>query len=259
MVSKSTPPVQSVARAIAILKSFSHEHPEMGVGQISRQLGLPKSTVFRLLSTLEAGGLISQDPATSSYRLGVELISLASYVLEYGNLRSSAQPKLRELGEIIRETVNLTILDQCDAVNIEQYVPPGRLVMRVGWVGRRMPANTVSSGKAILAYLPNDMQVSLLKGKLPGRTANSITDSKTLLRELEEIRVQGYATAFEELEEGLNALSAPIFDHRGQVIASVSVSGPAYRLTPERIEQIAPDVIKTALEISKKQGYSNSA
>jgi DNA-binding IclR family transcriptional regulator len=248
--------VQSVERAIAILKSFSVDEPELGVGELSRRLGLAKSTVFRLLATLEAGGLVAKNPQTGLYRLGVDLIGLADSVTGYANLRHVARPHLRDLAYTLQETVSLSILDRNDAVNVEQIVPPGRLVMRVGWVGRRMPVHAVSAGRAIIAFLPEEEVARLLgDGHLEALTPHTITDPQRLRAELARVREQGYATAFEELEEGLNALAAPVRNHEGRVIASVSVSGPAYRLTRERVREVAPLVIQTADRISREMGF----
>ncbi len=247
--------VQSVERAIAILKSFSPEEPELGVGELSRRLGLPKSTVFRLLQTLEAGGLISQNPETGSYRLGVDLIALAGNVLAHADVRRLSRPYLRRLADALQETVNLSILDRGDVVNLEQFVGGDRLVMRVGWVGRRMPVHAVSSGKAILAFLPLEEVQALLRPPLEALTPHTQTDPDALLNELEEVRRQGYAVALEELEEGLHAISAPVWNHERRAVASVSVSGPSYRLSVERIREIAPQVVETALEISHELGY----
>ena len=247
--------VRSVERAIRILKSFSAEEPELGVGELSRRLGLPKSTVFRLLNTLEAGGLVSRNPETGRYRLGVDLIGLADSVTTYTNLRHVARPHLRRLANALQETVSLSVIDRSEAVNVEQFVPPGRLIMRVGWVGRRMPVHAVAAGRAIIAFWPAEKAAQILDGELEALTPHTITDPQHLYTELAHIRERGYATAFEELEEGLNALAAPVRNHEGEVIASISVSGPAYRLTRERIHEVAAQVIETAREISREMGY----
>ncbi|MDH3944469.1 MAG: IclR family transcriptional regulator [Anaerolineae bacterium] len=255
MTSKRSPEVQSVRRAISILKCFSEEEPELGVGAIGRRLNLPKSTVFRMLNTLEAEGLISQNEENDRYRLGVALIGLASNVLAYSELRRVARPHLRKLSNELQETVSLSILDGKDAVNFDQVVSPGRLVMRVGWVGRRMPVHTVSSGKALIAYSPESEWDGFLTTPLEPLTEKTITSKRELKDELLEVREKGYAIALEELELGLHAISAPIWDHRREVIASVSVSGPSYRLSEERIEAAAASVVKTGMDISQELGY----
>lgn len=247
--------VQSVERAIAILKTFSVEEPELGVGELSRRLDLPKSTVFRLLQTLEAGGLIRQNPETGLYHLGIDLLALAGNVLAYADVRRVSRPYLRQLAETLQETVNLSTLDRQDVVNLEQFVGGNRLVMHVGWVGRRMPVHAASSGKAIIAFLPEAELRAMLNGPLPSFTTHTITDPDVLRADLAQVRRQGYATTMEELEEGLHALSVPVRDHTGRVIASISVSGPGYRLTRERMRQMAPQVMEVARQIAWELGY----
>jgi DNA-binding IclR family transcriptional regulator len=255
MTDRQAPTVRSVERAIAILKSFSASEPELGVGELSRRLDLPKSTVFRLLSTLESGGLVGQNPETDRYRLGVGLIGLADNVMGYASLRRMARPFLSQLASQARETVSLTVVDGREAVNVEQFVPPGRLVVRVGWVGRRMPIHAVSAGRAIIAFWPEDDVADLLHGDLPALTPNTITDKEALRARLQQVRQTGFDTAFEELEEGLSAVAAPVRDHRGCVAASVSVSGPASRLTRGWIAELAPLVVETADQIAREIGY----
>lgn len=255
MPEKRSPEIQSIKRAISILKTFSIDEAEIGVGDLSRRLKLPKSTVFRLLATMESEALIRQNPDTGKYRLGLELLSLAGNVLVHSELQNRARPYLRRLSNVLNETVNLSILDHNSTVNIEQFLSADRLVMRVGWIGRRMPNHAVSAGKVIVAFLPEQEQEDYLEGEHETFTHKTKTDKGVLRAELSSIRENGYAMAFEELEDGLHAISAPIKNHEGCAIASVSVSGPAYRLTKQRLNEIAPQIVETALQVSREMGY----
>ncbi len=255
MATKRTPIVQAVHRAIAILKAFSPEEPELSLAELSRRLQLPKSTVARLLATLEEEGLIAKDGETGLYRLGVELIRLANNVHIYTDLRRVARTHVRKLADLVGESVSIAVLQGQDVVNLDVYVPPGHLVKRVGWAGRHMPAYATAAGRAILAFLPREERLRYLEGPFQSYTSKTITDPKRLRLELQRIRAQGYATAFEELEDGLHAISAPIFNYEGRVIASISVSGPGYRLTRTRIREVVPLVLETANHISAEMGY----
>lgn len=255
MPEKRKPEIQSIKRAISILKTFTIDETEIGVGDLSRRLHLPKSTVFRLLATMESEDLIRQNPDTGKYRLGLELLSLAGNVLVHSELQNQARPHLRRLSNTLNETVNLSILDRNSTVNIEQFVSADRLVIRVGWVGRRMPIHAVSAGKVIVAFLPDEEQKDYLAGEHEALTHKTKTDKEVLREELSSIREHGYAMAFEELEDGLHAISAPIWNHEDCAIASVSVSGPAYRLTKQRLHEITPQVVETALQVSRETGY----
>ena len=258
MAEQSRSTVQSVKRAIAILKSFSHEKPERGVSELSRELGLHKSTVSRLMITLEQGGLLSRNPETERYRLGVDLISMAAQVVSYMDVREVARPFLRQLAEACQETVNLAVLDDGLVVNLEQLVPPARQVKNIGRVGRRMYPHCTAAGKVLLAHLPSQELDRILAVRLKRFTPHTLTTPHELRKELARVREQGYAAAQEELEEGLNVVAAPIYDHTGQVGSAVSVAGPAYRITPDQFPELAARVIDTAHQISKQLGYKEN-
>jgi DNA-binding IclR family transcriptional regulator len=259
MSEKRNPSVQSVERAVSILKSFSTDKPELGLGEISRRVDLPKSTVFRLLSTLETCGVVAQNSDTGQYRLGIELIPIANSVFFYGNLREVSRPHLRRLVENLKETGSISVLVEKEIINLEQSEFSGRLVMRAGWAMRRIPFNATASGKTIAAYLPDDQLSILLDQPLSALTPNTITDPDAIQNELERVRKRGYATAYEEVEIGLHAVAAPIWDHEGSIAASVSVSGPSYRLSKKRVREIASQIIQTANQISQDMGYMYEA
>jgi IclR family KDG regulon transcriptional repressor len=247
--------VQSVERAIAILKSFSHEKPERGVNELSRELGLHKSTVSRLMRTLARGGLLVRNPDTERYRLGVDLIGLAAQVVNYMDIREVARPFLQQLAEVCQETVTLSVLDAGQVVNLEQFVPQARRVKNIGRVGRRMWPHCTAAGKVLLAFLPDGQRACVGAEKLQRFTPNTITDPHALRQELIRVREQGYATSKEELEKGLNVVSAPVYDHTGQVQSAISVAGPAYRLPAELLPELAALVMDTARQISGQLGH----
>jgi DNA-binding IclR family transcriptional regulator len=244
-----------VKRAIAILKSFSLEKPERAVGELSREMGLHKSTVSRLMATLEEGGLLSRNPETQRYRLGIELIGLAAQVVNHADVREIARPLLRHLASDCQETVNLVVLDGGQVVNIEQLVAPARQVKNIGRVGRRMWAHCTAAGKVLLSRLPSEELDVVLGHELAAFTPHTVTDPAHLRRELAKIRAHGYAIVQEELEEGLNAAAAPIYDHTGSVIAALSVAGPAYRVTPERFPELVNQILLAAEQISQRLGH----
>jgi len=247
--------LQSVDRAIAILGSFVDTASDLGVTDLSQQLGLPKSTVHRLLTTLEQGGLVEQDPATEKYRLGVGLVRMAGRVLMRMDLQQAAQSHLQALAQACQETVNLSILTSDDKViNIAGFPSP-RMVRNVGWIGREMLPHSVSSGKVLLAHLSEQRVAHILAAELPHFTEETITDPTRLREELAQIRQQGYAVAREELEEGLSAVAAPIMDHEGHVIAVISVSGPSFRLTEDRLVELAAMTCEAAEAVSRQLGY----
>ncbi|HSJ52697.1 MAG TPA: IclR family transcriptional regulator [Anaerolineae bacterium] len=263
MPERGGPGVQSLERAIAILKAFSVAQPERGVGELSRELGLHKSTISRLMATLERGGLLDRDPHTQRYRLGVEILVLAAQVVGFLDVQGVARPFLKALSVEFRESVNLVVLDvptpgsgqSVQVVNLEQFVPPARQVKDIGRVGRRMSSHATAAGKVLLASLPPDLLLEALPDHLRAFTPETITDRARLLEELAIVRQQGYGLALEELEEGLNAVAAPIYDHSGQVVAAASAAGPAYRVTLEMLPHLSDRLVEVAGEISQLLGY----
>jgi DNA-binding IclR family transcriptional regulator len=249
------PATRTISRAMAILHAFDETRPELGVTDVSQLTGLDKSTVYRLLSALQQGGLVEQDPETSKYRLGGGLVRLGGLALRDTDLNRLARPHLQDLAERTQETVNLSILTETDSlVNIDVITSPRR-VRNVGWIGREMPLHAVSGGKAFLAHLPERRLEQILARGLPAYTRDTITDPTALCDELEEIRRTGYAIAQDELEEGLSAVAAAVRNHEGCVVAIVSVSGPTSRLPRERLIELGDVTKETAALISQQVGY----
>lgn len=246
--------VRSVQKAISILKAFNISEPELGVNELSRRVGLHKSTVSRLLSTLEQAALVERNPETDKFRLGVELLALAGLVTVHADVRRTARPHLRSLADITEETVNLAVLDGEEAMNVEQVASP-RMVKDIGWVGRHTPLHCTCTGKVFLAHMPEDEVESVLARPLRRYTANTIVNPTRLRDELAKIRDQGFAVGREELEEGLNAIAAPVRNQEGEVVAAVAISGPAYRVSPDRFPALCLIVKETAQQISSQLGY----
>ena len=250
--------LQSVARAITVLKSFTFEMPERGVNELSRELQLHKSTVSRLVTTLERGGLLARVPENGHYRLGIDLIQMAEQVVALMDVREVARPLLRQLAETCLETANLAVWDIGQVIDVEQFPPTARQVKNVNWARWRMDPHCTAAGKVFLAYFPPDEQERHLQVTLARLTPHTITDREVLRSELARAREQGYAVAQGELEEGLNAVAAPVFDHRGQVVAAPNIAGPAYRVTPELFSDLAARLIETARRISEQLGYKGA-
>jgi IclR family acetate operon transcriptional repressor len=222
---------------------------------LGRRLNLHKSTVSRLLATLESEGLLERAPGTEKYRLGPEIARLAGRSEPGHDLRDIARPFLIELAELTRETANLAVLDGAEVDNIDQVSGPH--LVRVGnWVGRRTPLHCVANGKALLAFLPPDDLERLLVGPLAAFTPLTITSTAALQADLAQVRQAGYAMALGEIEEGLNALAAPVWDAGGQVVAAISVSGPAYRVTAERAPELGRITRDFGLRVSQRLGYT---
>lgn len=241
---------------MAILYAFDETRPELGVTDLSQLTGLDKSTVYRLLSALQQGGLVDQDPETSKYRLGGGLVRLGGLALRDTDLNRIARAHLQHLADHTQETVNLSVLTENDRlVNIDVITSPRR-VRNVGWIGREMPLHAVSGGKVFLAHLPSERLDQILTKELPAYTEQTVTDRSMLSQELEEIRQIGFGIAEEELEEGLSAVAAPIRNHEDRVVAIVSVSGPSSRLPRKRLIELGNMTKEITEKISLQIGYA---
>jgi DNA-binding IclR family transcriptional regulator len=245
--------VQSVDRAVTVMEILAREG-WAGVTEIARELDIHKSTVFRLLATLERRGMVEKHDATQKYRLGFGVLRLASTVRASLDLVRAARPVCERLSRMTEETVNVAVLEDGDVVNIHQVNLSTNRVT-VDWLGSHTPLHCTSSGKVLLAGASEPERSALLRRPFRAYTDETVTQVEVLLAELEVAAERGYAIAVEELEEGLNAVAAPIHGPDGQVVASVSVSGPSYRLEPERLDEVGALVVRAAGDISRRLGH----
>jgi IclR family acetate operon transcriptional repressor len=245
--------VRSVDRAAALLIALGESHGEAGVTELARRLGLHKSTASRLLATLEKRGLVEQDEESGKYRLGLVVIRLANRAERTLDLRSIAMPELDRLARATRETTGLGVLDGDQLLTVAQADGPN-LVAMGDWTGRFVPPHCVASGKVLMASLPEREILRLVRRGLDQLTDRTIIQLEPLLEELARIRRRGYATAFGEYDAQLNAIAAPVHDARGQVVSSVYVWGPTFRITPRRVPELAQQVLESAGAISVRLG-----
>ena len=246
--------VQSVDRAVAILDLLA-ERSEAGVTEIADAIGVHKSTASRLLASLEAGRLVEQTTHRGSFRLGFGLMRLAAPVAGRMDVTREGLPVLETLAAEVGETVNLAVLRGTDVVNLEQVRGPATITT-VNWVGQPTPLHATASGKVLLAAFAPDDLAAFLARPLPRLTPQTIAEAPALARELARVREQGYATTAEELEQGLDAVAAPVRDAGGHVVAAISVSGPVYRFDAARMAEVAPAVVAAAADLSRRLGYA---
>ncbi len=247
--------VQSVDRAISVLEILSRRG-EAGVSEVAAEIDVHKSTAFRLLGALEARGLVEQAEDRGKYRLGFGIIRLAGGVSTQMDITQRGRAVCQRLAQEIGETVNIAVLRSSYAVNLDQVRGPSA-VTAYNWVGQVTPLHATSSGKVLLAYLDDRQRGRLLAdGELQSFTPRTITGVDVLEQQLTQTRAVGYAFCLEELEEGLNAMAAPIRSYHGEVVAAVSASGPAYRFSAERMHELAPVLMNGADEISRRLGYA---
>lgn len=247
--------VQSVDRAVTILE-FLARNGWSGVTEIGDALDVHKSTAFRLLNTLVHRGLVEQHAETGQYHLGFGLVHLARAVTVGPDIARRARASCEWLAEQTTETVTLSVLEGDGCVTIDQIIAPSSVVSR-SWLGRRTPLHCTSPGKVLLAFAPPDRQAEVLAAPLKSYTDHTITEADRLRSVLDQVREAGYATTVEEFEEGLSSVAAPVQAADGHVIATIEVSGPAYRLGESELAEITPLVRAAAERASARFGYSN--
>jgi DNA-binding IclR family transcriptional regulator len=243
----------TVRNALHLLQQFTYDDPVLGVSELARRLGLGKSTVHRLLTTMAGEGFVQRTP-DGRYRLGLRLYELGQLVVNSLGLREVAHPILENLRNETRETVHLAVLEGVDVVYVERFASPSTLRL-FGRLGRRMPTHSTSSGKCLLAFSTPDMVEAVVAAGLSGLAPRTITSRNVLQRALEQVRRDGYACSSDESEPGVASVGAPVFGHDGSVIAAVSVAGPCSRLTQESIPRYARLVRRAADGISSGMGH----
>lgn len=249
--------IEVLLRGLNILTLFSHENPTLSLTEIATSTGLNKTTAFRLVNTLEEAGYLLRDPGTKRYRPGIKVLQLGFTAITSLDFRQVAHPYLELLSQQVGETVSMSVLDGMEIVYVDR-VRNQQIMGVVLGLGSRLPAHCGSMGKAMLAYLPPDeLNRRLEAASLKPRTSKSLTTRQALETELALVRQQGYAFNDEEIEIGLRAVAAPIWDHTNQVVAAINITGTVSRIPQERLAgELAQAVRHIALQISQALGYS---
>lgn len=247
--------LSSVRNAARLLCAFTPADRDLGVSELAERLGLAKSTVHRILTTLAAEGLIERDAGSGRYRLGLRLYELGAIVADHLDLHEVVAGPIDDLRNRTGETVHVAILDGAEVVYIARRESPHTLRL-FSRVGHRNHAHCTSTGKVLLAFLSESERAALLDGRaLVAHTPYTITDRNRLEEELEQIRRRGWAQNVNESEVGVTSVAAPIRDATGRVVAAISVAGPGPRFTRDTLRRFAAETVRTAEIISSRLGY----
>lgn len=236
-------------RALDILLSFSDDQPVLTANELRELHGMSRSTIYRYLTTLRASGFVAEEPG-KGFRLGPKLIEMARIARRGNTILEIAGPHIRRLAEDCGEVVQL--LERVGRQTIILDVLESRHRIGITYMrGQMLPSPAGASAKVLIAFAPPD-EIDELLGSvvLQPYTARSIVDPKKLRKHLELVRKNGYAFNDEELDEGIRAVAAPIFG-RFAVRYSVSIVGPSFRLTDEKLPELIAKVKATAAEISR--------
>jgi len=246
--------IKTVGKSIDILDCFSLENPELGVGEISELTGYTASSVSRILATLRAKGCVEKSPDTGRYQLGSKILGWSQIIYKQLEVKQVALEIMQELRDQCGEEVALYIMRGDDRYCIER-VESKFGVAKTSATGVALPLHCGAAGKVLLAYLPKSTRDELLKKPLESYTPFTITDREALEKDIEDIKRDGCAYSLSEREIGAYSIVAPVFNAHGQVVASLAISGPQFRLSQEQKEVYLQLVKKAALKISHKMGY----
>jgi IclR family KDG regulon transcriptional repressor len=246
--------VRALTRGLAVLANFTPETPRHSLSDLSKLVDVPKSTLFRLLESLCALEFLEQE-ADGSFTMGIKAFEVGSAYLSKLEFPLIARKELEDLAVTCRETASLGVMSHGEVV----YVAIERAQREIGiqsQVGTRHPTHCTALGKVMLADLPDTTVVAILEqAGMPARTEHTHTSAATMLSELEVVRQRGYAIDNEERAYGVKCIAGPIRDASGRVIAAISVSGPAFRMSADALPGVIAAVVAAATATSRRLGY----
>ncbi len=251
--------IQSLQRGLSILEIIGKSGGGLSMAEVSRTIGLHPSTTYHLLRTLTALGYLKQGEATRDYVIGSKLFQVAGSAWTEDQLIKISAPFLAEIVRQTGETSHLAIFEHDEVVVVDKVdgSSPVHVSERIGYP---RPAHCTAIGKTLLAYLPEaELKTFLQKYELKAITPRSITSIPMLEQELKRVRDQGYAFDDEEFTQGIRCLAAPVRNFTGEVVASVGISGPVWRVSLDRVSQFTEAVKATAYRLSQQLGYAAKA
>lgn len=252
--SSGTYKLQALDRAFAVLDLLGDSESPLGLAQVASTLKLHKSTAHRFLMVLERHRMVERTHG-GKFRLGLRLFDFGNRAIEQYDLRERAHPHLKRLVAETEETAHLCILEQAHIIYLDK-LEPARSVRMFSRVGASIPVHCTAVGKAILAhYPPEKVEEVLKKTRFERYTAKTLTSREALLKEVERARRRGYAVDDEEREEGVRCIAVAILDAQAQPIAAVSLSGPSFRVTAQKLPTIANRLMACVRGVSVDMGF----
>lgn len=245
---------RTVDRALDILLCFSENEPNLTLTQISERVGMHKSTVYRLLATLENKRFV-QRLDNGSYQLGLGLVELGFSVLKQNDIHRQALPYMQRLAAEYRENIDLGILDDDHILYLQVIESPQRVKIASA-PGQRLPAFCTATGKALLAFLPDKQVQTILKSDQRKYASCTPTLISEIRKQLQLVRERGFAISEQEFEEGINAVAAPILDANQFPIAAMAIVGPAFRLSSERLLELGRPLRETTDALARDMGLT---
>ncbi|MNH86866.1 Transcriptional regulator KdgR [compost metagenome] len=248
--------INSIEKALDVIEVLS-EHDSLSLIELVELVNQPKSSLYRIILTLEKRGFISRSDEDGKYCLGFKQLVITKNLLDRSSLRTAALAEMHKLVETYGDTVNLCVISNDEVLYVE--IIEGTYALRMSdKVGSKAPFHATATGKTLAAYLPaEEVKRMILDKGLPAYTPYTLQDEASLLQELVKVKEQGYAVDYEEIVQGARCIAAPIFNRFGKVEGAISLSGAQHRFPDERIATIAKDICETGNRISLKLGYVN--
>ena len=247
---QATPGTQVIDRGAQLLALVLESEAPRPLGELAADAGLPKSTASRLLGALERNGLVEQEGLRGAFRAGPVMARYAGRGISARRIVEAAERPMAALADATGETINVAVASPGGVEHLAQ-VESRHYLGTSHWVGRKVPYHCSANGKVLLAFAA----AGAVEGQLEALTSRTITEPALLAAELADVRRESFATAVDELELGLSAVAAPVLDESGRAVAALSISGPTLRLSPRRVAELQPIVIKQARALAELLGH----
>jgi len=259
MPAKLFKPNQSVEKVLQIIECFAEIGEPVRLNDLSQRVGMPDSTVLRIVNTLVQNGYAYQEENTHRYGLTLRFASIGQMVNHTLHIRDIVKPYLKRLSSLSGESACLTIEEEMEAIYIDVEDGVDGMLKIMQRIGKRAPLHATGVGKIFLTqYSPEKMEKLIREKGLVALTAHTLTSVDALMEEIQKIKAQGYAMDNEECELGARCVAAPLFNYENKVIAAISITGPSLRITDEKMEQLKKLILETAQTISIQLGYNPS-
>lgn len=242
--------LKTLDNALNLLRFFTSEKNAWGVRELAKELDISHTIVYRILSTFEKHGILMQNLETNKYQLGLRLLEYGMIIQESFSISDIIKPVMKRLAEETQETSFLTWLEGFEGVCLEIAESTQRVKLTTS-IGSRTPLYGGAWGKAIMAFLPEEMLEAILRQGIEPITSRTITSPEMLRENLNEIKNKGWCYSVGEYSDNVAGIAMPLFNSKNQVVASLTVAGPDYRIGPERVELIVNHLTKCRNEIQK--------
>lgn len=245
--------VRSIERAIQILDCFDDDHPTWGLTELAEEIGLHKATAHRIMTTLLNYDYLEKTSEGQRYKLGLKLIRIGCRYFNRLDLQKVAYPYLKDLVDKYNEACDLSVFDGREIFYLDVIQCNHALTIAAS-PGMRLPAHCTASGKVFLAFLPDNEYQKFVEQPLPKLTQNTITDPELLRENLRDVKEKGFAVDYEEMEMGIFAISTPILNKEGEIVATISIPAPVNRISEEKINELSSALKRTSKKISENLG-----